>query len=70
MNSIRPLFNTDTESNDRDFKNKIKIISQNTQVGFCCVVSGLGTVSISLNNSGIGYTIINSEVANPSDGTK
>ena len=42
VNSIRPLFNTDTESNDRDFQNKIKIISQNTQVGAfcgCCIWS-------------------------------
>ena len=73
VNSIRPLFNTDSESNDRDFQNKIKIISQNTQVGASAtaVVSGLGTVSISLNNSGIGYTIAPTlSVANPSDGTR
>ena len=34
------------------------------------VVSGLGTVSISLNNSGIGYTLTPTlSVVNPSDGT-
>ena len=73
VNSVRPLFNTNSESNDRDFQNKIKIISQNTQVGASAtaVVSGLGTVSISLNNSGIGYTLTPTlSVANPSDGTR
>ena len=73
VNTVRPLFNTESESNDRDFQNKIKIISQNTQVGASAtaVVSGLGTVSFSLNNAGIGYTVTPSlSVANPSDGTR
>ena len=54
VDNVRPLFNYNSESNDRDFQNKIKIISQNTLV---TVVSGLGTVSISINNTGVGYTV-------------
>ena len=33
VDNVRPLFDTYTESGDRDFQNKIKIISQDTQVG-------------------------------------
>ena len=73
VDNVRPLFDYNSESNDRDFQNKIKIISQNTLVGASAtaVVSGLGTVSISLNNTGIGYTVTPSlSIANPKDGTR
>ena len=46
VDNVRPLFNYNSESNDRDFQNKIKIISQNTLVGAsatsCCVWSWNG----------------------------
>ena len=73
VDNVRPLFDYNSESNDRDFQNKIKIISQNTLVGASAtaIVSGLGTVSISLNNTGIGYTVTPSlSIINPKDGTR
>ena len=73
VDSIRPLFDTYSESGDRGFQNKIKILSQDTLVGASAtaVVSGLGTVSISVNNVGSGYTVAPTlSIANPSDGTR
>ena len=73
VDSVRPLFNTYSESADRDFQNKIKIVSQNTLVGASAtaIVSGLGTVSINVTNVGSGYTVTPTiSIANPSDGTR
>ena len=73
VDSVRPLFNTYSESADRDFQNKIKILSQNTLVGASAtaVVSGLGTVSVNVTNVGSGYTVAPTlSISNPFDGTR
>ena len=73
VDTVRPLFNTYSESGDRDFQNKIKILSQDTLVTAVATatVSGLGTVSISVTNVGSGYTVAPTlSIANPSDGTR
>jgi hypothetical protein len=73
VDSVRPLFNTYTESGDRDFQNNIKILSQDTSVSAVATasVSGLGTVSINITNVGSGYTVAPTlSIANPSDGTR
>ena len=73
VDSVRPLFNTFSESNDRDFQNKVKIVSQDSVVGASAtaVVSGLGTISsISVTNVGAGYTqSVDVSIAPPLDGT-
>jgi len=73
VDSVRPLFDTYTESGDRDFQNKIKILSQDTLVSASAtaIVSDLGTVSINVTNVGSGYTVAPTlSIANPSDGTR
>jgi len=59
VDSVRPLFDTYTESGERSFQNKIKILSQDSLVGASAtaIVSGLGTISsINVTNVGAGYT--------------
>jgi len=73
VDSVRPLFNTHSESGDRDFQNKIKILSQDTSVSSVATatVSGLGTVSVNVTNVGSGYTVAPTlSISNPSDGTR
>jgi hypothetical protein len=73
VDTVRPLFNTYSESGDRDFQNKIRILSQDTSVSASATatVSGLGTVSINITNVGSGYTVVPTlSIANPSDGTR
>ena len=73
VDSVRPLFNTYSESGDRDFQKKIKILSQDTLVpaSATATVSDLGTVSINVTNVGSGYTVAPTlSIANPSDGTR
>lgn len=73
VDSVRPLFDYQSESNNRDFQNKIKILSQDTLVSASAtaIVSELGTVSIDVTNVGSGYTVPPTlSIANPSDGTR
>ena len=75
VDSVRPLFNTYTESGDRDFQNKIKIVSQDSTVGAKAEVGqivSLGTiVDIKVTNPGIGYTQVpDVSIASPVNGSK
>ena len=75
VDNVRPLFDTYTESGDRDFQNKIKIISQDTQVGATLQVGeivSLGSISdIKVTNPGVGYTQApDVSIASPVNGYK
>jgi hypothetical protein len=74
VDSVRPLFDTYTESGERSFQNKIKILSQDSLVGASAtaIVSGLGTISsINVTNVGSGYTqAVDISIASPVDGTR
>jgi len=73
VDSVRPLFDYNSESNDRDFQNKIKIISQNAAEGAKASVGqivSLGTIAdIKVTNPGVGYTVTpNVSIAPPLNG--
>ncbi len=60
VDTVRPLYDADNESAIRYFQNKIEIISQDSIVSASAtaIVSSAGTItSISITNSGIGYTL-------------
>jgi len=60
VDSIRPLFDSNNESQVRDFQDSITITSQDNIVGASgtAIVSIAGTISsISITNAGLGYTI-------------
>ena len=59
VDNLRPIFNSQNESSNLDFQNKIKFVSENTNkvaAAATAIVSGLGTISsISITESGSGY---------------
>ena len=60
VDTIRPLYDADNESAIRYFQNNIEIVSQDSIVSASAtaIVSSAGTItSISITNSGIGYTL-------------
>ena len=60
VDSLRPLFDSNNESQVRDFQESITITSQDNIVGSSgtAIVSIAGTISsISLTNVGLGYTV-------------
>ena len=59
VDSLRPLFDSNNESQVRDFQDSITITSQDSIVEFSgtAIVSIAGTISsISITNAGLGYT--------------
>ena len=59
VDTVRPLYDADNETALRSFQNRIEIISQDSIVSASAtaVVSSAGTItSISITNSGVGYT--------------
>ena len=59
VDTVRPLYDGENESAVRSFQNKIEIVSQDSIVSASAtaVVSSAGTItSISITNSGVGYT--------------
>ena len=74
VDSVRPLFDTYSESGDRDFQNKVKILSQDSIEGAKLEVGtivSLGTIAdIKVTNPGVGYTQVpDVSIAPPLDGT-
>ena len=60
VDTVRPLYDADNETALRSFQNRIEIVSQDSIVSASAtaVVSSAGTItSISVTNSGIGYTL-------------
>jgi hypothetical protein len=60
VDSLRPLFDSNNESQVRDFQDSITITSQDNIVGASgtAIVSIAGTISsISITNDGLGYTV-------------
>lgn len=60
VDSVRPLYDSNNESQVRDFQDSITITSQDNIVGASgtAIVSTAGTItSISITNAGLGYTI-------------
>ena len=60
VDTVRPLYDAENETALRSFQNKIEIVSQDSIVSASAtaVVSSAGTItSISVTNSGIGYTL-------------
>ena len=60
VDSLRPLFDSNNESQVRDFQDSITITSQDSIVGASgtAIVSIAGTISsISITNAGLGYTV-------------
>jgi len=60
VDNLRPLFDSNNESQVRDFQDSITITSQDSIVGASgtAIVSIAGTISsISITNSGLGYTV-------------
>ena len=61
VDSVRPLYNGDNESNAKGFQNRIQIVSQDSIVSASAtaIVSTAGTISsINITNSGLGYTFV------------
>ena len=69
VESVKTFFDNENEFSSSTYKNKVRIVSQDTLVGASAtaVVSGLGTISsIVIDNPGIGYTSAPSvTIANP-----